>query len=288
MQQIYIPFALKLHAYSLMRLHDPNWTGLDLFDYLKRYARKRESPYFFHEFEEQGILYHLGLLIYDEYVNWDHRFEIQDCEDLVWYLDNFVEFLVAGEVNRNDRLIRRTKIIAEYFESTYDESNDTYYYERLEGARFTLRRLHNELTEFYSEEIESLAQTYAANYSDRVFHDRQLCAFIAQLLVIIGFNGDENSCKTPNQWIKRKTIPAWVKKTIYSRDRGKCSICNTDILFELSESDHIDHIIPLSRGGCNDLVNLQLLCQKCNLTKSNTILDVSTSIPPYFTRRIPK
>ncbi|WP_214770767.1 HNH endonuclease signature motif containing protein [Exiguobacterium sp. s133] len=34
-------------------------------------------------------------------------------------------------------------------------------------------------------------------------------------------------------------------------------------------SFHVDHIVPLSRGGTDELKNLQLLCAQCNLKKSN-------------------
>ena len=34
---------------------------------------------------------------------------------------------------------------------------------------------------------------------------------------------------------------------------------------------HIDHIIPFSKGGNSTWRNLQILCESCNLKKSNKI-----------------
>ncbi|MGW5524838.1 HNH endonuclease [Gordonia sp. NPDC003950] len=33
--------------------------------------------------------------------------------------------------------------------------------------------------------------------------------------------------------------------------------------------EHFDHVVPLAHGGLNDITNIQLLCQSCNLTKGS-------------------
>ena len=38
-----------------------------------------------------------------------------------------------------------------------------------------------------------------------------------------------------------------------------------------SRSLHVDHIVPLSRGGRHAIGNLQMLCQSCNLSKNNRL-----------------
>lgn len=51
---------------------------------------------------------------------------------------------------------------------------------------------------------------------------------------------------------------------IRSAQKGRCAICRG----KLGAKYHVDHIIPVSRGGSNLPRNLQILCQPCNLTKS--------------------
>lgn len=64
---------------------------------------------------------------------------------------------------------------------------------------------------------------------------------------------------------KRPPIPKDVVDAIWNRDGGKCVYCGSN------ENLHLDHIIPFSKGGDTSIENLQLLCQKCNLEKSNKI-----------------
>lgn len=56
---------------------------------------------------------------------------------------------------------------------------------------------------------------------------------------------------------------------LWHRQRGECARC--DLRFGKRPSDrgfHVDHILPLSRGGSSWPHNLQLLCPACNCQKS--------------------
>ena len=64
---------------------------------------------------------------------------------------------------------------------------------------------------------------------------------------------------------KREPIPDAVKLLVYERDGGKCVKCGSD------KNLHFDQIIPISKGGGNTDQNVQLLCERCNLEKSDKI-----------------
>ena len=64
-----------------------------------------------------------------------------------------------------------------------------------------------------------------------------------------------------------RRIPTIVKREVWERDKGKCIEC------ESNNNLHFDHIIPFSKGGSStDPKNIQLLCGKHNLSKSDKIL----------------
>ena len=55
-------------------------------------------------------------------------------------------------------------------------------------------------------------------------------------------------------------------KALFVAQRGLC-LCGID----LGTSYHVDHIVPLSRGGTDWPTNLQLLCPPCNHSKRNKL-----------------
>lgn len=52
-------------------------------------------------------------------------------------------------------------------------------------------------------------------------------------------------------------------KALYAGQNGRCWYCGAS----LEDGYHIDHFIALSKGGTNDVGNLRLACQSCNLSK---------------------
>ncbi len=54
-------------------------------------------------------------------------------------------------------------------------------------------------------------------------------------------------------------------RRIKKEQGNKCAYCG--VSFRNSKA-HVDHIIPLSRGGTNYPRNIQILCNRCNLRKS--------------------
>ena len=98
---------------------------------------------------------------------------------------------------------------------------------------------------------------------------------------------------------KRTTISKSKQATIFTRDKWCCRYCGVEVFFSpalkalnsrfpnsgyyhrngrkdkmsqllLNRCGAIDHIVPVSKGGSNDLDNLICACWQCNSTKSNS------------------
>lgn len=83
----------------------------------------------------------------------------------------------------------------------------------------------------------------------------------------------------------RVHIPEWVRRAVFFRDRGMCAACNKDLsgLVSVSTHKHFDHIVPLAEGGINDVTNMQLLCEACNLAKGRKLVTTSSRYEGWYT-----
>ncbi len=149
-----------------------------------------------------------------------------------------------------------------------------------EDQRFDLR-----LRADYSNALDAL--------SDEVFHilfpDVVFCESFNSLIAryvpqYAESFGEADPRFTVNGRLKRVAVPQFVKKAVFHRDKGECRSCKKrlDRTLSVELQEHYDHIVPLYAGGVNDLTNIQLLCDRCNLEKSSREIGVSNLYPRAF------
>ena len=69
---------------------------------------------------------------------------------------------------------------------------------------------------------------------------------------------------------KRVKLKSNIRKAVYKRTEGHCALCGKFVDYD----DYtIDHIVPLSKGGTNDIDNLQCTCKTCNNIKTDILPD---------------
>jgi hypothetical protein len=68
-----------------------------------------------------------------------------------------------------------------------------------------------------------------------------------------------------------RTIALGIRYDVLKRDHFKCVLCGKSPAIDFSCKLHVDHIMPYSSGGVNEIANLRTLCNRCNLGKGNKI-----------------
>ena len=69
---------------------------------------------------------------------------------------------------------------------------------------------------------------------------------------------------------RSRSISDKLRYTVLKRDHFKCCACGASPAKDPSVELHIDHIVPVAKGGETSLDNLQTLCSKCNLGKGDS------------------
>ena len=63
----------------------------------------------------------------------------------------------------------------------------------------------------------------------------------------------------------KRTAPL-SRRAVFARDQGKCQYCGRS-------AESIDHVIPRSKGGAHEWVNVVACCRRCNTYKGDRLLD---------------
>lgn len=76
---------------------------------------------------------------------------------------------------------------------------------------------------------------------------------------------------------------------IFQRQAGRCVYCGAGLGDDYLSyrTYHIDHRMPISRGGSNTPGNLQLTCPGCNLRKGDSLPVGEWAAQPYMAPRLP-
>lgn len=104
--------------------------------------------------------------------------------------------------------------------------------------------------------VKVKAKEFCCSFQWLVNRDQQLRA--------INYESTLNNYHSKNQ---RRLLTKDLRKQIMERDHYTCQICGKYMPDGVGL--HIDHIIPVSKGGKTVPSNLQVLCSKCNGSKSN-------------------
>jgi len=75
---------------------------------------------------------------------------------------------------------------------------------------------------------------------------------------------------------RAKMTPA-LRRQILFRDEHRCKLCGVDVAS--GGALHVDHIVPIARGGETEAENLRVLCSACNTAKASK-LDHEDIEPP--------
>ena len=71
---------------------------------------------------------------------------------------------------------------------------------------------------------------------------------------------------------RRRNIKDTTRYSVLERAGFKCQCCGIKPLKNNDVILHIDHIITYSLGGSDNIDNLQVLCNKCNISKRNKFI----------------
>ena len=180
--------------------------------------------------------------------------------------ENIEKYRKIEALSRQKRIDKRNEKINERKDKE-DEASKLHLIETIKPTQYEIEernRIEEELEKRRQEETrqfrERAAQREREEIAQKILEKqrrKELEKQVRQELIDKGMLfGDE---------AKRPPIPQEIVDAVYRRDKGRCVKCGS------TKNLQLDHIIPFSKGGATSLENLQLLCQKCNLEKSNKI-----------------
>lgn len=162
------------------------------------------------------------------------------------YLSDVVKYVNMLEIKYPKSYIINAKLRSKgYLKGNYHRDIDP---EQFEDKPWTMKEFAGALRRLHKHNLEE---------------NENIGGFIVRSFECTIFNKSNKSNR------RRTHVPKGLRHEVFKRDGYKCVECGA------SKDDgaelHVDHIIPVSQGGSDELSNLQTLCKDCNLNKSDLI-----------------
>lgn len=126
--------------------------------------------------------------------------------------------------------------------------------------KFVFYRIKTRYRQFnymrYPYKVKEINSIYSTNYN-----------FLNKRFLKLQDIGFECTLKEYNSSNQRKLMTKSLRNQVAIRDNFTCQQCGKYMPDGVGL--HIDHIVPISKGGKSIMSNLQVLCSKCNGSKSN-------------------
>jgi 5-methylcytosine-specific restriction endonuclease McrA len=141
---------------------------------------------------------------------------------------------------------------------TEDESQLLYYEDRIKKMPLPVLRGHDIVTS--ERDLISLN-------APRLTYEQRAAVELACTQKLADFLQRRGLATWDYRLIQSDPVPTDARYQVLTAAKGRCALCGATSAERRIE---VDHIIPRSRGGSNDITNLQALCDVCNRGKSNT------------------
>lgn len=233
----------------------------DYFADLKRVAaliKKDTVPY--EEYKRYGK--YSAEHIFNRFGKWSCALEKAGLSGTGFSKDKITEQQCFDEIERMWTLLGRQPTTTDIIKNKISKYSLDTYKRRFGGWRKALEAFVSYMND---DEKDSISNEYrtpdnAANESSSL-HTEEMSEQ----------NNVTNSIPIVQQHRTTRNITVRLRFKVLKRDNFKCCACGASPAKDPSVELHIDHIIPWSKGGETTIDNLQTLCSKCNLGKSDTL-----------------
>ena len=196
--------------------------------------------------------------LFKRFGKWNHALELAGLCSTGFSKDKISQQECFDEIERMWRLLGRQPTSTDIIKGNVSKYSFDTYKRRFGGWRKALEAFIEYINENDNSDTDIDNQTI-----ENCTHDNR------DSILPIRNDIPETQSKLENIYRTPRKINTQLRFKVMKRDNFKCCACGASPAKDPSIELHVDHIIPWSKGGETEIDNLQTLCSKCNLGKSN-------------------